>query len=138
MTPAPNHVVPFERRKVRSSNPNRAMTHLFDAIARDAEVQHMALADQRGLLLVHSGEEGTCDVLAAYAPLLSKTVDPSSREVLLDTMSGYLATARPERIAVRRFDHGGEPLFLCALGEQDARKDVAVCRAVSGARRILA
>ena len=131
--------VTYERRRVRSTNPNQAMGHLFATIARDNAVEHLALADQRGLLLVHSGQQETCDVLAAYAPLLSKTVDPSSREVLLDTMTGYLAEARPERIAVRRFDHGGEPLFLCALiTSTSAAKDVAVCRAVSGARRILA
>ncbi|MFT4704801.1 MAG: hypothetical protein ACI81R_002509 [Bradymonadia bacterium] len=132
------NAVNFERRKVRSVNPNRAISYLFRSIARDADVGHMALADKRGLLLVHAGEEETCDVLAAYAPLLSQTVDPESRDTLLGTMTSYLSEASPEKISVRRFEYAGEALFLCALGKIGAGKDVAVCRAISGARRILA
>lgn len=129
---------PVERRRVRSANTNRAMNYLFEAITDSTDVSHIALADSRGLLLVHSGAEPACDVLAAYAPLLTQTADTDAREQLLGTMSAYVTEAAPERITVRRFAHKGEEMYVCALGGETVSKDVAVCRAIRGARRILA
>ena len=52
-------------------------------------------------------------------------------------MSSYIPEASPERISVREFFAHGERMYLCAQGTPSAAKDVAVCRAISGARRIL-
>lgn len=128
----------FERRKLRSNQPNRAITFLFRAVADSHDVSHVALADSRGLLLVSHGDPAACDVLAAYGPLLFKTVDPITREHILTTLAQTIEGARPENLSVRRFMVDGEPLFLCILGEPGAAKDVALNRAVSGSRRILA
>lgn len=129
---------PAERRRVRSTNASRAMNYLFEAITDTTEISDLALADSRGLLLVHSGSEPACDVLAAYAPLLTKTLDSDARHQLLGTMASYVNDASPDRITVRRFAHHGEELYVCALGGETVSKDVAVCRAIRGARRILA
>ena len=130
--------VPYERRKLRSSQANRALGFLFQSVADSHDVSHVALADNRGLLLVHWGESRACDVLAAYGPLLFKTLDPISREHILATLEATITDAERDRISIRRFKAHGEDLYLCILGEQGATKDVALNRVVSGARRILA
>lgn len=127
----------FERRKVRSNKPSRAISFLFEAVATSHDVTHVALADSRGLLLVARGETQACDVLAAYGPLLFKTIDPITRQHILDTLTASIPGATPDRLSLRRFTTHGEDLYLCVLGAPGAAKDVALNRAVSGARRIL-
>ena len=130
--------VPYERRKLRSNQANRALGFLFQSVADTHDVSHVALADNRGLLLVHWGDARACDVLAAYGPLLFKTIDPISREHILETLEATIGEAHRDRISIRRFKAHGEDLYLCILGEPGAAKDVALNRVVSGARRILA
>ncbi len=132
------HTQSYERRKLRSNQANRAITFLFRAVADSHDVTHVALADSRGLLLVSWGSQAECDVLAAYGPLLFKTVDPISRNHILETLSDSITGARADRLSLRRFVVDDEPLYLCVLGEPGAAKDVALNRAVNGSRRILA
>ncbi|MFT6400230.1 MAG: hypothetical protein ACJAYU_005000 [Bradymonadia bacterium] len=129
--------VPYERRKLRSNQANRALGFLFESVADTHDVTHVALADNRGLLLVHWGEARSCDVLAAYGPLLFKTIDPISRSHILDTLASTIQGADSDRISIRRFKAHGEELYLCVLGEPGAAKDVALNRVIGGARRIL-
>ena len=127
----------FERRKLRSTQPNRALGFLFEAVADSHDVTHVALADSRGLLLVSWGNDAECDVLAAYGPLLFKTIDPITRQHILETLAASIPRATADRLSLRRFSAHGETLFLCILGEPGAAKDVALNRAATGARRIL-
>lgn len=127
----------LERRKLRSNQASRAIGYLFQAVADSHQVEHVALADSRGLLLVNWGDAQVCDVLAAYGPLLFKTVDPLTRQRILDTLVCSVDGATPDRISLRRFSANGEDLYLCVLGAPGAAKDVALNRAVTGARRIL-
>lgn len=127
----------FERRKLRSNQANRAIGFLFQAVAESHEVSHVALADSRGLLLVNQGDEQACDVLAAYGPLLFKTIDPITRQHILQTLTASIPGASADRLSLRRFSAHGEDLYLCVIGEPGAAKDVALNRAVTGARRIL-
>ena len=129
--------VPYERRKLRSNQANRALSFLFQSVADSHDVTHVALADNRGLLLVNWGDAHSCDVLAAYGPLLCKTIDPISREHILETLEATISEANRNRISIRRFKAHGEDLYLCILGEPGAAKDVALNRVVCGARRIL-
>ena len=55
--------VNYERRKLRSNQANRAIGFLFQTVADSHDISHVALADSRGLLLVHWGEAQQCDVL---------------------------------------------------------------------------
>lgn len=128
----------IERRKLRSNHPNRAVGFLFEAVADRHDVTHVALADESGLLLVNSGDEHECDVLAAFGPLLFKTLDPIGRQHIVSALAETIPTATVERLSLRRFDVDGETFFLCVLGAPGAAKDVALNHAVTGARRILA
>ncbi|MCB9508105.1 MAG: hypothetical protein H6698_08805 [Myxococcales bacterium] len=128
----------IERRKLRTSNSNRALGFLFTAVAESYTLSLVALADARGLLLVHWGDAQQADVLAAYGPLLVRTVDPASRAHILDTLAATVPSATPARLSVRRVACHGEDLYLCVVGEPGAAKDVALNRAISGTRRILA
>ena len=130
--------VSFDRRKLRTTNSNRAMQLLFSSTAGRYGLEMVALADSRGLLLVNWGDPQACDVLAAYGPLLVRTVDASERAQIFSTLSMLVPSATPGRLSVRRVSTHGEDLYLCVVGGTGATKDVALGSAASGARRILA
>lgn len=131
------HGPAYERRKLRSDQTNRAIGLLFEAVADALHVSQVALADSRGLRLVHCGDEDVCDVLAAYGPLLFKSIDPTTRRRVLDTLLASVEGATPDGVSVRRFSAHDEDLYLCVLGRPGATKEVALNRAIAGARRIL-
>lgn len=104
----------IERRTNRSSFTSIALGRWLDAVAaRDAR-GGVVLADARGLLVAH----GAIDVDRAEAVAAIACLD-------LD---------RSGEIEVERFEHDGEPLYLCALG---AGSTGALAEATAGVRRIL-
>lgn len=127
----------FERRKLRATSMGQSLELLFSAVAEAHGVKHVALADARGLPLAHHGDPDHCEILAAYGPLLYRTLDAPSRRRVLESLLGCIPNADPETISVRRIDQFDEELYLCVLGERGAGKDVALNRAIAGARRIL-
>lgn len=102
------------------------------------EVDAVVLADRRGLMVAASDEDSELTrVLAAYAPLLTRTSDRMTQARIMESLHNYLPAMLREQLSVRGFDVMGEELFLCTLGGCGARKEMATCRAVSGVRRIV-
>jgi len=130
--------VTFERRRLRSPNLARAMELLLAAVGEAFNLSHAVVADHSGLMQASWGDPDDGHALAAYAPMLHRTMDPLIRERIIETLAQYIPRADSSRIAIRHFTCGGESLYVCVLGDPGASKDVALCRALSGARRILA
>ncbi len=126
-----------ERRRVRSSQARTAASHLLERIAAAHALASLALCDEQGLVVVSAGDGEMAEVLAAYAPLLARTLDAVSRGRLLDSVSDQLPNLQVERVSVRPFTLEEEQLFVVAVGDLGAGKDVAVCRALTGCIRIL-
>ena len=126
-----------ERRRVRSSQARTAASHLLERIAAAHALASLALCDEQGLVVVAAGDGEMAEVLAAYAPLLARTLDAVSRARLLDSISDQLPNLQVERVSVRPFSLESEQLFVVAVGDLGAGKDVAVCRALTGCIRIL-
>ncbi len=104
----------IERRTNRSPFTAIALGRYLDAVAAREAPHGVVLGDDRGLLVAH----GAIDVDRAEAV---------AAIACLDLASG-------DEIVVERFEHDGEPLFLCALGGARAG---ALAEARNGVRRIL-
>jgi hypothetical protein len=68
-----------ERRRVRSSQARTAASHLLERIAATHTLASLALCDEQGLVVVATGNTEMAEVLAAYAPLLTRTL-PGARQ----------------------------------------------------------
>lgn len=90
-----------ERRRVRSSQARTAASHLLERIAAAHALASLALCDEQGLVVVSAGDGEMAEVLAAYAPLLARTLDAVSRGRLLDSVSDQLPNLQVERVSVR-------------------------------------
>jgi len=101
-------------------------------------VESVVLADRRGLVVSATDERAAeSQVIAAYAPLLVKAWDKLTLTQLMGSLSEYLPEMRREQLALQSFSVWNEELYLCTLGGQGARKEMATARAVSGVRRIV-
>jgi hypothetical protein len=129
---------PFERRRRRSVNLVRALELFLEKLAADFNASHVVIADASGLVQARTGAQEECYAIAAYAPLIGRTLDVSARDRLIESLSQYVDSARASNTAVRAFEVHGATLVACVVGRDGAQKDVAIARALSGARRILA
>ena len=137
--PVDTHVpASFERRRRRSVNLVRALELFLDKLAADFDASHVVIADSSGLVQARTGAQEECYAVAAYAPLIGRTLDVAARDRLIESLSQYVDTARTSNTAVRAFEVHGATLVACVIGRDGAKKDVAIARALSGARRILA
>lgn len=126
-----------ERRKVRSSQARTAAALLLERIAATHALTALALCDEQGLVVVSTGNAELSEVLAAYAPLMTRALDAISRARLLDSLGEQVPSLQLDRVSVRPFTLEDEQLFVVAVGDLGAGKDVAVCRALTGCIRIL-
>jgi len=105
----------IERRTNRSSYTSIALTRWLDAIASKHALEGVVLADRSGLLLAHGAMD--VDRAEAVAAIACLTVEST------------------DEIAVHRFDHDGDTLYLCGLGRR--RSPSALLKAKAGVQRIL-
>lgn len=136
----PSNTTPpsLERRRRRSSSLGRALELYLDKVRADFGASHVVIADSSGLVQAASGETEECYALAAYAPLVARSVDTPTRGRIVESLAQYVERAGETNTAVRSFDVHGATLFAAFIGPSGATKDVAIARVLSGARRILA
>jgi hypothetical protein len=128
----------FERRRRRSVHMVRALELFVEKLARDFGASHVVIADGSGLVQASHGAQEECYALAAFSPLIGRSVDSAVRARLGAALAQYVPVARDANTAIRAFDVHGATLFACVLGRDGASKDVAVARLLTGTRRILA
>ncbi|MEM6954757.1 MAG: hypothetical protein AAF411_02915 [Myxococcota bacterium] len=116
-----------ERRKRRSANRSEALRFQLEHTKEQGGLEAVALSDKDGLLLASAGEEGVCEELGAFAPLLCQSPMGMRLPPLL----------RGGEVAVRSVSIHGTGLFMACLGGGVAR-DALLTHTTQGARRILA
>lgn len=100
--------------------------HYQLAYARfEGEFEALVLTDGAGCLVAGAGPWPTCEMLAAFAPLLVGQRSRSSED-----------RERPSDVEIRRVMIDGDEVLLCARGGGQARVP-SITRAASGCRRIL-
>jgi len=88
----------------------------------------MVLADQQGLVIARSRDDGEAEEVAAYSPFLADR----------KAWTGRLPCERgPRDTSISPFRLGGQSVYLCAVGTQSKRVGGELLQAQCGVRRIL-
>tara|TARA_R110002096_G_scaffold143328_1_gene299076 strand:+ start:28520 stop:28894 length:375 start_codon:yes stop_codon:yes gene_type:complete len=117
-----------ERRHNRSANTTRALGFQLGASLRRADLTGMILADEEGVCLATAGDDHACDEIAAHLPMMGRKVDK---------FEGVLFGPEAQwNIHMKRFTVEGINLYLCAIGDGEARND-QLDHSMMGVTRIL-
>lgn len=107
-----------------------ALHYQLSTARHDGELDALVLADAAGCLVAGAGAWPTCEMLAAYAPLLAHRASVNN-EPLASTVGSL-----NDRTEVRSLLVDGSEVLLCARGGGGLRR-ASMARAASGCRRIL-
>ena len=119
-----------ERRTRRSSDTMTALHYQLSAVRHDAGLEALVLADAAGCLVAGAGAWPTCEMLAAYAPLLAH------RSMVNNDLLASTVEPLTDGTEVRSLSIDGSEVLLCARGSSGLRGP-SIARAASGCRRIL-
>lgn len=118
-----------ERRRARSDDPLRALSHLLESTRARAGLDAVVLADDLGLTVAGGGAASLCDALSAEAALV--WAGRPANDTVPCRLDVLTRTAR-----VRRLTIDGVELLLCGEGSlSPSEQDLA--SAIEGCRRIL-
>ncbi|TXD42649.1 hypothetical protein FRC96_02990 [Lujinxingia vulgaris] len=126
-----------ERRRRRAERPELALGYQLDQVVRDFALRCCVLVDEQGMMVAASPDCPTpfMQALAGLAPTMA--VVPEHRQAHLETLRRQNPLLESEELAVCAFRAGGRRLFIAAVGEEAVMNEVAIFRAITGARRIL-
>lgn len=126
-----------ERRSRRSNETLTALTYQLEHSLMNENLRNISLGDSSGQGIAQAGDAFESEVLAAYAPLLSRSVNQRFRLQIFRRMEPLMPGVTLENIYVRQFDVDGETLFLTFCGDPGVARDVSLYRTITGVRRIL-
>ena len=130
-------VIPFERRRRRSTNTFEAIKLQLQYIQQERDLANFVLADDRGLLVAHAGRADDAHVLAAYAPMVAESANRDVYFEALESMQQHIPEITPTSVAIRSFEVDGHVLHLAIQARSTRLRHDDVYRAVAGVRRIL-
>src|SRR5690349_2018773 len=110
-----------ERRTRRSDDTMTALHYQLAFARHQGGFDALVLADTAGVVVAGAGAWATCELIAAYAPLLAH--EPRVDAPLHD-------------VRIEKLDIGGSEVLLCSQGGGTSRAP-SLSQAASGCRRIL-
>lgn len=126
-----------DRRRRRSDKPLQALTYQLEHIYDQQDLHNFTLGDARGLVVAQAGDIHESRLLAAYAPVMTRSVSRRWRQQVLSRMTALTATITADSIHVRSFEIDDQQLYLTLVGRPGVYRDVGLYRAITGVRRIL-
>lgn len=126
-----------DRRRRRSRQTLLALTYQLEHIYEREDLHNFTLGDDRGQMIAQAGDRHESQVLAAYAPVLARSVATRYRRQVLSRLNTLIPTITADSLHVRQFEIGGEQRFLTLAGRPGVYRDVSFYRAITGVRRIL-
>ncbi|MSP15130.1 MAG: hypothetical protein EXR73_00725 [Myxococcales bacterium] len=120
-----------ERRGRRSTDVLVALRYQLETCREEAELLALVISDEHGICLASAGAADTCEEMAARLPMLARRGEHTSNMPL-----GFEGSELP--VALRRFEHEGSPLYVCAVGDAADQAGVQLERSLRGVTRILA
>lgn len=126
-----------ERRSRRSKETLTSLTYQLEHLLMHEDLRNLALGDSSGQLIAQAGDLLESEVLAAYSPLMSRSVNQRYRQQIFQRMEPLLPGVAPDSVYVRQFEVDGEVLYLAFCGDPGVARDVSLYRAITGVRRIL-
>jgi hypothetical protein len=130
-------VIPFERRRRRSSNTFEAITLQLEYILNEAQLNNFVLADGSGLLIAHAGRADDAHVLAAYAPVVAECEEKHQFYEVVDQVREHVPEVNSSNLSVRSFEVDGYLMHLVLVGERRRVNHSNIYRATTGVQRIL-
>ncbi|WP_158542578.1 hypothetical protein [Lujinxingia litoralis] len=126
-----------ERRRRRTERPELALGYQLDQVVRDFELRCCVLVDEDARLVAASPDCPTSFMQALAGLVPTMAVVPQHREQHLETLRRQQPLLTADELAVCAFRAGGRRLFIAAVGTEAVMNEVAIFRAITGARRIL-
>jgi hypothetical protein len=99
---------------------------LLDSVRREADFEAVAIADSAGILVAGAGAFGSCEELAALAPIAVRT---RAANDIVPTRLDIMA----RRLRVHRLRVDGVEVLICGQGGSEE----GLSRAAAGCARIL-
>jgi hypothetical protein len=119
-----------QERRTRRSNDIMTALHYQLAFARhQGGFDALVLADSAGCVVAGAGAWATCELLAAYAPLLAHDASGAP-------MTDDAAKSPAGDVEIQKFTVDGGEVLLCSRGGGNARAP-SLRHAASGCQRIL-
>ena len=118
------------RRRRRSEETRQAMTYQLEYVVDELDMEMMLLADNQGIILAHTGDEDTAELLAAHAEGLARGMAPTS-----DLLRVFPDLTR-NQILCEAVNLDDIPLYLCAIMDPSPENAKGYQRVRDGIQRI--
>ena len=119
----------IDRRQRRSDDIQTALSHQLSTSQERALFNSIVLADENGLVMAWSGNDGLCEQMAAISPLLARDMTPWHGDV--ETNIGKV------RLSVAPLLVDGNQLFIAAAAGKKSDIAKELFRSGRGVSRIL-
>ncbi len=119
----------IERRRRRAHITQKALEFQLLSCCEDGKIEAMVVADEDGLPLASSGDEGACDEVAARMAVVGQRINEFSGTLL---GAGHAWHVQMRKIAIE-----GAELLVCAVGGTAEARSRQIKRGAEGAVRIL-
>ena len=121
----------MERRIQRSDSPSEAIFYQLEASCHRAALDAMIIADENGLCVASTGDIDMCEEIAAHMALVC-----DDAQVFEGSMERPIAETWTVRM--KRFFADDVPLYIGAVGGNQAMRTFELNRSARGVARILA
>ena len=125
-----------DRRQRRSSEPQTALSYQLDRVVEDFGLDCCLIVDEKGEVVAGSPDTSAplMQDFASLLPLLSIMCEQKSR--VARELRRHRANLASDELTACVFRAGGRRLFIGAMGPEAVMNEIAIFRAITGARRI--
>ena len=125
-----------DRRRQRSDEPQVALCYQLQQVLTDFALEYCVIADETGTTVAEAsclssdlGEE-----FATLLPTMAKLTEHRPR--FIDQLRRHKPDLKDDELTACVFRAGGRRMFIGAIGSEAVMNEVAIFRAITGARRI--
>lgn len=126
-----------ERRSRRSADPVLAIGFQLKQVIEDFSLDCCIIADDQGVIEAMAPESPTVFMEKLSQVMPTMALAPEIGPAHLSILRSIRPDLRADQLSVCVFRAGGQRMFIAAVGDEAVMNEVAIMRAITGARRIL-
>lgn len=125
-----------DRRRRRSGDLELAIGYQLDRVLKDFDLQCCLIVDESGSSIASAPDSPTplMERFGALLPVMATITE--NREQHFDQLREICPELKDDELTACVFRAGGRRLFIGAIGSEAVMNEVAIFRAITGARRI--
>jgi hypothetical protein len=131
-----NGLMEGERRRRRSEEPEVAVGYQLMQVVREFGLECCLIADESGRVVSAAPDRASPLMRSLGSLLPAMAMLPGSRDAHLRRLQDHRPELSGEEVTCCVFRAGGRRLYIAALGPEAVMNEVAIFRAILGARRI--